>query len=103
MASPPEPDRDLEQLLERAANDPALRRRLAADLLATAQAEGVRNVEAHLKALLGRPDASDAELAAILRQRIPSLTYDEYEETRVGSEGIMRCQPGDNEALAPGS
>ena len=65
-----QPPLKIQQLLDRAANDPALLQRLAADPLGTAQAEGLNLSAGHIKGLLGMPDASDQEIVDVLRSRV---------------------------------
>ena len=64
------PPLKLQQLLDRAATDPALLERLGKDPLGTARAEGVQIDAAHLKQMLGMPEASDGELVDVLRSRM---------------------------------
>ena len=65
-----QPPLRIQQLLDRAATDPALLERLGADPLGTAKAEGLDIDARHIKALVGMPDATDAELVDVLRQRV---------------------------------
>ena len=65
-----QPPLKLQQLLDRASNDPDLMQRLAADPLGTAEAEGVDIDVRHLKAMLGMHEASDQELVSVLRERV---------------------------------
>ena len=69
MASNPPPPR-LQQLLDRAAADPDYLQQLSADPLGTARAAGLEVNAQHLKHLVGLPDATDAELVDVLRQRV---------------------------------
>ena len=64
------PPLKIQQLLDRAASDPALLQRLAADPLGTAKAEGVDIDARHIKAMLGMPDVSDQEIVDVLRSRV---------------------------------
>lgn len=65
-----QPPLKLQQLLDKAASDPAFLQRLSDDPLGTAQAEGVQVDAKHLKALLGMQQASDSELVDALRARV---------------------------------
>ena len=69
-----QPPLKIQQLLDRAANDPALLQRLSADPLGTAQAEGLNLSASHIKGLLGMPDASDEEVVNVLRSRVSHAT-----------------------------
>jgi hypothetical protein len=60
----------MQQLIERSAADPDFKARLANDPLGTAQAEGYALSAADLKALLGRPGDSDAEVVEELKARV---------------------------------
>ena len=66
----PPPPLKLQQLLDKAASDPDLLQRLSSDPLGTARSEGVEIDATHLKALMGMPEASDAELVDTLRARV---------------------------------
>ena len=65
-----QPPLRIQQLLDRAASDPALLQRLAADPLGTAKAEGVDLDAQHIRHMLGMPDASDQEVVDVLRNRV---------------------------------
>ena len=62
--------KSLEHLIERAAADPDFKARLASDPIGTAQAEGYAVSADDLKALLGRPGDSDAEIVEELKARV---------------------------------
>ena len=65
-----QPPLKLQQLLDKAASDPAFLQQLSADPLGAAKTAGVQLDATHLKALLGMPQASDAELVDTLRARV---------------------------------
>lgn len=69
MAEQPQPLK-MQQLLDRAASDPAFMQQLSDDPLGTAKAAGVQVNSDHLKHLLDMPGASDQELVEVLRTRV---------------------------------
>ena len=69
-----QPPLKVQQLLDKAASDPDLLQRRSSDPLGTAKAEGVQIDAAHLKAMVGMPEASDAEIVNVLRQRVSHAT-----------------------------
>jgi len=60
----------LQHLIERATADPDFKTRLASDPIGTAQAEGYALSANDLKAFLGRPGDSDAEIVEELKARV---------------------------------